>query len=75
MYSVGPGGEEPVAGLSDIPIAANGLLLIDLVDPLAFGRELEVVSDQLILVERRLERTPTLRGRSGSLAIPEMPAS
>jgi len=75
VYSVGPGGEEPVAGLSDIPIAANGLLLIDLVDPLAFGRELEVVSDQLILVERRLERTSTLRGRSGSLAIPEMSAS
>jgi hypothetical protein len=24
------------------------------------------------LVERRLERTPTLRGRSGSLAFPEM---
>jgi hypothetical protein len=45
---------------------------IDLVDPLSFGRALEVVSDQLILVERRLERTPTLRGRSGSLAFPEM---
>ena len=72
VYSVGPGGEEPVPGLSDIPIAANGLVAIDLVDPLSFGRALEVVSDQLILVERRLERTPTLRGRSGSLAFPEM---
>jgi hypothetical protein len=72
IYSVGPGGEEPVPGLSDIPIAANGLISIDLVDPLSFGRALEVESDQLILVERRLERTPTLRGRSGSLAFPEM---
>lgn len=71
VYSVGPGGEEPVPGLSDIPIAANGLLSIDLIDPLAFGRALEVTSDQLILVERRLERTSTLRGRSGSLAFPE----
>jgi len=75
VYSVGPGGEEPVAGLSDIPIAANGLISIDLVDPLSFGRELEVESNQLILVERRLERTPTLRGRSGSMAIPEMSAT
>jgi hypothetical protein len=72
IYSVGPGGEEPVPGLSDIPMAANGLISIDLVDPLSFGRALEVESDQLILVERRLERTPTLRGRSGSLAFPEM---
>ena len=72
VYSVGPGGEEPVPGLSDIPIAANGLISIDLVDPLSFGRALEVESDQLILVERRLGRTPTLRGRSGSLAFPEM---
>ena len=72
IYSVGPGGEEPVPGLSDIPIAANGLISIDLVNPLSFGRALEVESDQLILVERRLERTPTLRGRSGSLAFPEM---
>lgn len=72
IYSVGPGGEEPVPGLSDIPIAANGLVSIDLVDPLSFGRALEVVSDQSILVERRLERTPTLRGRSGSLALPEL---
>jgi hypothetical protein len=72
IYSVGPGGEEPVPGLSDIPIAANGLVTIDLVDPLSFGRALEVVSDQSILVERRLERTPTLRGRSGSLAFPEI---
>jgi hypothetical protein len=72
IYSVGPGGEEPVPGLSDIPIAANGLISIDLVDPLSFGRALEVESDQLILVERRLERKPSLRGRSGSLAFPEM---
>ena len=72
VYSVGPGGEEVVPGLAELPIAANGVITIDLVDPLAFGRPLEVVSEQgYLIVERRLERTTSLRGRSGSLAIPE----
>lgn len=72
VYSVGPGGEEVVPGLADLPVSANAVITIDLVDPLAFGRPLEVVSDDgLLIVERRLERTTSLRGRSGSLAIPE----
>lgn len=72
VYSVGPGGEEVVPGLVDLPVDANGIITIDLVDPLAFGRPLQVVSDEgLLIVERRLERTTSLRGRSGSLAIPE----
>ena len=72
VYSVGPGGEEVVPGLADLAIPGNGILSIDLVDPLAFGRPLVVESVQgLLVVERRLERTTSLRGRSGSLAIPE----
>jgi len=70
VFSVGPGGEEPVPGLIDIPLAANGIISIDLLDDLALGRALEIVGTQNLLVERRLGRTPTLSGRSGSLAIP-----
>ena len=71
VYSVGPGGSEPVPGLENMPIAANAILVIDLLDEITRGRSLEVVSDQLILVERRLERNATLRGRSGSWGLPE----
>lgn len=71
VYSVGPGGSEAVPSLTRIPIAANGVLVIDLIDEITRGRSLEVVSDQLILVERRLERNATLRGRSGSWGLPE----
>ncbi|MFM7757126.1 MAG: DUF5719 family protein [Actinomycetota bacterium] len=71
VSSVGPGGSEPVPRLTNLAIPANGILVIDLVDEILRGRSLEVESDQLILVERRLERTATLRGRSGSWAIPE----
>lgn len=71
VYSVGPGGEEPVSGLTNVALPANTVVTVDLVDPLAFGRPLVVAGDRPMVVERRLERTPTLRGRSGSLAIPE----
>ena len=70
VFSVGPGGEEPVPGLIDIPLVANGIISIDLLDDLALGRALEIVGTQNLLIERRLERTSTLGGRSGSLAIP-----
>lgn len=71
VYSVGPGGEEPIPGLASVALPANSVVPVDLVDPLAFGRPLVVAGDRPMVVERRLERTPTLRGRSGSLAIPE----
>lgn len=71
VSSLGPGGSEPVPGLSNLPLAANGILVLDLVDEVLRSRPLEVVSDQLVLVERRLERNATLRGRSGSWALPE----
>lgn len=71
VLSVGPGGEEPIPGLTDVALAPNAIVAVDLVDPLAFGRPLVVAGDRALVVERRLERTPTLRGRSGSLAFPE----
>jgi hypothetical protein len=71
VFSVGPGGEEPIPGLTDVALAPNAIVSVDLVDPLAFGRPLVVAGDRPLVVERRLERTPTLRGRSGSLAFPE----
>lgn len=71
VSSVGPGGEEPVSGLENIELPPNSIVSVDLVDPLAFGRPLVVEGTREMVVERRLERTPTLRGRSGSLAIPE----
>jgi len=71
VLSIGPGGEEPLPGLSDVPLAANSVLSIDLLDPVSVGRPVIVVSDQPILVERRLERSATSSGRGGSLALPE----
>ena len=71
VKAIGPGGEVPVPGLEEIPLPANGIVSIDLTSPLAFGRSLVVESQLPVIVERRLERDPNLRGRSGSLAIPE----
>lgn len=68
---LGPGGEVAVADLTDLELPPNGIIRIPLTDPDVVGRALEIVSDQPILVERRLERNATLRGRSGSLALPE----
>ncbi len=68
---LGPGGEVPIKGLTDMELAPNGILRLPLTDPDLVGRPLEIVSNQPILVERRLERNATLRGRSGSLALPE----
>lgn len=68
---LGPAGEVPIEGFIDMELAANDILPIDLTDPDLVGLALEIVSDQPILVERRLERNSTLRGRSGSLALPE----
>ena len=71
VKAIGPGGEVPVPGLEEIPLPANGIVSVDLTSPLAFGRSLVVESQLPVIVERRLERDPNLRGRSGSLAIPE----
>lgn len=71
VKAIGPGGEVPVPGLEAVALPANGIVSIDLTSPLAFGRPLVIESSLPIVVERRLERDPGLRGRSGSLAIAE----
>lgn len=71
VKAIGPGGEVPVPGLEEIPLPANGIASIDLTSPLAFGRPLVIETSLPVVVERRLERDPALRGRSGSLAIAE----
>jgi hypothetical protein len=68
---LGPGGEVEVEGLTGLELPANGLLRLDITNPDLVGRSLAVESEQPILVERRLERNSSLRGRSGSLALPE----
>lgn len=71
VFVLGPGGEVEVPALSNKELPANGILRLDITDPDLIGRPLEIVSDQPILVERRLERNASLRGRTGSLGLPE----
>lgn len=72
VLQVGPGGAVAVPGLESVPLAANGVVAIDLVDQAAVGRELIVQASTQVVVERRLARgDATVRGRSGSLAIPQ----
>jgi hypothetical protein len=71
VFSIGPGGREPVTGLEGLELAANGTLSIDLVDAISVGRPVIVVGDQSILVERRLERNSSGNGLSAVLGLPE----
>ena len=60
----------PVPGLEDVVLPGpDGVLVLDLTDPLALGRELIVESSNRIFVERAF---PTGRGdlRASSWAIP-----
>jgi hypothetical protein len=69
---LGPGGAVPLPDLVDMPIAASGLLTIPLQDPAAFNAPLVVTATSRVVVERRLARgDESVRGRSGSFAIPE----
>ena len=69
---LGPGGAVALPNLVDLPIAANGLLTIPLQDPAAFNAPLVVTATSKVVVERRLARgDSTVRGRTGSFAIPE----
>ena len=65
------GGEVAVPALTDVPLPGpDGLLVLDLTDPLLLGRELIVESANRIFVERAF---PTGRGdlRYGSWAVPQ----
>ncbi len=68
---LGPGGKVEASNMGSSELPANGILRLDITDPDLIGRALEIESDQPILVERRLERNSSLRGRTGSLALPE----
>lgn len=70
VNALGPAGEAPLPGLSDLPIDPSGILVIDLPAE-AVGRELIVAADVQLVVERLLPRRDDLRGRSGSLGVPE----
>lgn len=68
----GPAGAQPIPELTDLPIAANGLLPISLEYQPAENASLVVTSTTAVVVERRLARgDATVRGRTGSFAIPE----
>lgn len=71
VKSIGPGGETPITGLTDLALAPNGLLSVDFsnVDRAILGRPLVVEATQNILVERLLPRAEGLRGRSGSFPL------
>jgi hypothetical protein len=73
VSQVGPGGAVPVPGLENIPVAANGVITLDLTDPATVNSELIVTATTKVVVERRLARgdDESVRGRSGSFAIPE----
>lgn len=72
VSQIGPGGAVPVPGLEALPIAANGVLAIDLTDTAAVNAELVVTATTKVIVERRLPRgDESVRGRTGSFAIPQ----
>jgi hypothetical protein len=69
VEAVGAGGVIAVPGLETIPLAAAGVITIDLTDPAVLDRQLIVRSTTRIMVERSLAAGEGL-GRSGSWALP-----
>ena len=71
VKALGPGGEVEVPGLEKVPLPKSGVITIAIPDEAAaLGVPLVVESTQRIVVERLLPRGGSLRGRSGSLAMP-----
>jgi hypothetical protein len=69
VEAVGAGGPIAIPGLEAVPLAAAGVITIDLTDPAALDRQLIVRSTTRIMVERSLTAGEGL-GRSGSWALP-----
>jgi hypothetical protein len=67
LLAVGPGGEVPVSGAENLPIAASGLVSIDLAG-LALNSPLIVTSTGRVFVERVLDRGDG--GRVSATALP-----
>ncbi len=71
VKALGPGGEVAVPGLEAVTLPKSGIITIAIPDEAAaLGVPLVVESTQRIIVERLLPRGGSLRGRSGSLALP-----
>ncbi len=71
VKALGPGGEVDIVGLEAVVLPANGVITIAIPDvDSALGAPLIVVGTQPIVVERLLARGESMRGRSGSLALP-----
>jgi len=71
VKSLGPGGEVAVPGLEKVTLPKSGVVTIAIPnEAAALGAPLVVESTQRIVVERLLPRGGSLRGRSGSLALP-----
>ena len=70
VSALGPGGEVPVSGMENITVGKNAVVALSVTDQAALNRPLVVESSSRIYVERLLPRSPDLRGRSGSFALP-----
>lgn len=68
---VGPDGPSAVPSLTDVALASGSIITIDLVDPDVIGRELIVVANSRVFVERLLPRGNDLPGLSGSWLLPQ----
>jgi hypothetical protein len=68
---LGPGGEVPVPGMQNLTLGKNSVTALSVTDPSALNRPLVVESSSRVFVERLLARSPDLRGRSGSFALPD----
>jgi Family of unknown function (DUF5719) len=70
VKTLGAGGEVAVPQMENIELPPGAVISIGISDDTAKGHPLVVESTQQIFVERRLPRDPSLRGRSGSFALP-----
>ncbi len=70
VKTLGAGGEVAVPQMENIELPPGGVITIGISDDTAKGHPLVVESTQRIFVERLLPRDPSLRGRSGSFALP-----
>ena len=59
-----------MSGMENITVGKNAVVALSVTDPTALNRPLVVESSSRIYVERLLPRSPDLRGRSGSFALP-----
>jgi Family of unknown function (DUF5719) len=70
VKTLGAGGEVAVPQMENIELPPGAVITIGISDDTAKGHPLVVESTQPIIVERLLPRDPSLRGRSGSFALP-----